>query len=57
MQVIYALRGILTKFLIFRVLLETEVHAVGSAVVETLRYKPEGRGIKSRWYHWIFSLT
>jgi hypothetical protein len=24
------------------------------AVVEALRYKPEGRGIDSRWCHWIF---
>jgi len=22
-----------------------------------LRYKPEGRGFDSRWFHWIFSLT
>jgi hypothetical protein len=25
--------------------------------VKTLRYKPEGRGFDSRWYHWNFSLT
>ena len=25
--------------------------------VETLRYKSEGRGFDSRWYHWNFSLT
>jgi hypothetical protein len=31
--------------------------ARGSAVVEALRYKPEGRGFDSRWCHWIFSLT
>jgi hypothetical protein len=29
----------------------------GGAVVETLRYKPEGRGIDSRWCNWNFSLT
>ena len=23
-------------------------------LVEALRYKPEGRGFDSRWYHWIF---
>jgi hypothetical protein len=23
-------------------------------LVETLRYKPEGRGFDSRWCHWIF---
>jgi hypothetical protein len=28
-----------------------------SAVVEVLCYKPEGRGIDSRWCHWNFSLT
>jgi hypothetical protein len=28
----------------------------GGAVVEALRYKPEGRGIDSRWYHWKFLL-
>jgi len=22
-----------------------------------LRYKPEGRGFESRWFHWNFSLT
>jgi len=29
----------------------------GGAVVEALRYKPEGRGFDSRWCHWNFSLT
>jgi hypothetical protein len=27
------------------------------AVVEALRYKPEGNGIDSQWCHWNFSLT
>jgi hypothetical protein len=27
------------------------------AVIEALRYKPDGRGIDSRWCHWNFSLT
>jgi hypothetical protein len=31
--------------------------ARGGAVFEALRYKPEGRGIDSRWCHWNFSLT
>jgi hypothetical protein len=33
--------------------------AVGSVVVISgaLRYKPEGRGCDSRWFHWNFSLT
>jgi len=26
-------------------------------LVESLRYKPEGRGFDSRWCHWNFSLT
>jgi hypothetical protein len=29
----------------------------GGAMVEALRYKPEGRGIDSRWCHWNFSFT
>jgi hypothetical protein len=33
-----------------------EGHAVGQ-LVEALYYKPEGRGIDSRWCHWKFSLT
>jgi hypothetical protein len=31
--------------------------ARGGAVVEALRYKPEGRGIDSRCCHWNFLLT
>jgi hypothetical protein len=34
-----------------------EEGARGGIVVEALRYKPEGRGIDFRWYHWKFSLT
>jgi hypothetical protein len=33
------------------------VGARGGAVVEALRYKPEGRVFDSRWCYWIFSLT
>jgi hypothetical protein len=29
----------------------------GGAVVEALRYKPEGRGFDSQLCHWIFSFT
>jgi hypothetical protein len=36
--------------------LEYGGHAVAQ-LVEALRYKPEGRGLDSRWCHWIFSLT
>jgi hypothetical protein len=32
------------------------VHAVAQ-LVEALRYKPEGRGFDSRWFHWNFSST
>jgi hypothetical protein len=28
--------------------------AHSGAVVEALRYKPEGRGLDSRWCRWIF---
>jgi hypothetical protein len=31
--------------------------AHGGTVVETLRYKPEGCGIDSRWCHWNFSVV
>jgi hypothetical protein len=31
-------------------------HAVPS-LVESLFYKPEGRGLESRWGHWIYQLT
>ena len=31
-------------------------HAVAQ-FVETLSYKPEGRGLDSLWFHWNFSLT
>jgi hypothetical protein len=37
--------------------LRTLSGARGSAVVEALRYKPEGSGFDSWWFHWIFSLT
>jgi hypothetical protein len=29
----------------------------GGLVVETLSYKPAGRGFDSRWFHWNFSVT
>ena len=31
-------------------------HAVAQ-LAEALRYRPEGRGLDSRWCHWNFSLT
>jgi hypothetical protein len=36
---------------------ETSLEARGGAVVEALRYKPEGHGIDSRWCHRNVSLT
>jgi hypothetical protein len=36
---------------------ENIVVARVGAVVEAQRYKPEGRGIDSRWCHWNFTLT
>jgi hypothetical protein len=30
---------------------------VVAELVEALRYKPEGHGFDSRWFHWNFSLT
>jgi hypothetical protein len=38
-------------------LLHTLAGARGGAMVEALRYKPEGSGIDSRWRHWNSSLT
>jgi len=38
------------------VVLVTSVYAVAQ-LVETLRYKPEGRGFDSQLCPWIFSLT
>jgi hypothetical protein len=29
----------------------------GGLVIEALRYKPEDRGIDSRWCHWNFSFA
>jgi hypothetical protein len=47
-----------TKHMLLRaVTLFHSGHAAGGAVVEALRYKPEGRGIDSRCYHWNISFT
>ena len=29
----------------------------GGVMVKALRYKPAGRGLDSRWFHWNFSVT
>jgi hypothetical protein len=49
-------RWIFINKLLLRNLL-MQMGARGGAVVEALRYKPEGRGIDSRWCYWNFSLT
>jgi hypothetical protein len=43
----------------FYILASVLVYDLGQAValVEALRYKPEGRGFDSRWCHWNLSLT
>ena len=43
--------------LYFALLKDTEGEHEMAHLVETLRYKPEGRGFDSRWCHWNFSLT
>ena len=37
--------------------LQWHVGYVVAQLLEALRYKSEGRGFDSRWYHWNFSLT
>jgi hypothetical protein len=39
----------------WRKLRTEELHTVAQFVA-ALRYKPEGRGFDSRWFHWNFSL-
>jgi len=38
----------------FRVLYELNLGHAVAQLVEALRYKPEGHGFDSRWYHWNF---
>jgi len=42
--------------IIIIIIFESQGHAV-AYFVEVLRYKAEGCGFDSRWYHWNFSLT
>jgi hypothetical protein len=46
----------LQSFYVFQVSTHESIRARGGAVVEALRYKPEVRGIDSRWCQ-NFSLT
>jgi hypothetical protein len=39
------------------VLMKLRMGHVVAQSVEALRYKPESRGLDSRWCHWNFSLT
>jgi hypothetical protein len=41
----------------FLVLISVRGTLLVAQLVEALRYKPEGSGFDSRWYHWNFSLT
>jgi hypothetical protein len=36
---------------------KTQYGHAGAQLIEALRYKPEGRGFDSRYYHWNFLLT
>jgi hypothetical protein len=46
------------RFILKEMILSTLMGgARGGAMVAALRYKPEDRGIDSRWCHWNFSLT
>jgi hypothetical protein len=47
----------LSHFQLFTAHYEYIAGARGGVVVEALRYKPEGRGLDSRWCHWNFLLT
>jgi hypothetical protein len=53
----FYLKKFISYSLRFPVAYISDVGTRGGAVVEALRYKPEDRGIDSRWYHWKFSLT
>ena len=56
---LYAPPGLRSKILLsaHTVWLYVLYRYVVAQLVEALRYKPEGRGFDSRWYHWNFSLT
>jgi hypothetical protein len=41
-------------FVMLKIKLPSSNGVRGGAVVGALRYKPEGRGVDSRWYHWTF---
>jgi hypothetical protein len=47
------LKNILSKFKLSK---ETYGRYAEAQLVEALRYKPEGRGLDSRWSHWNFSV-
>jgi hypothetical protein len=47
----------LPHVIFFKLIALLSLGACGGAVVEALRYKPEGREIDSRWCNWNFLLT
>jgi hypothetical protein len=47
-----ATRGKITVLYLTDQIIYITYGARGGTVVETLRYKPEGSGIDSRWCHW-----
>jgi hypothetical protein len=58
--VVHSVRTILLPFHYVSYRKETNTllaRARGGTMVEALRYKPEGRGIDSRWCHWNCLLT
>jgi len=50
-------RSVATLVLCWRLAEATSQGQVVAQLVEALCYKPEGRGVNSRWCNWNFSLT
>jgi hypothetical protein len=48
---------IICVYMYIYIYIHTYTGVRGGAVVEAQRYKPDDRGIDSRWCHWNFSLT
>ena len=56
----YSFEKTLLRFEAVISIISCNIHCSGgnavAQLVETLRYKSEGRGFDSRWCHWIFSI-